>query len=302
MFLRKEALEIGYDDRMIALLVRAGDWHRVRRGAFTFRDVWDAADPRERHRITTRAALRAAKSDAVASHVSSIVEHTETVWDLDLSEVHLTRLDRRAGRREAGVCQHRGKVSKGDVVEINGIRATSVVRAALELTTVTDVEHSLVVVNGLLHDELCTIKDLAARYTTMDPWPNTLATDLVLKLADPRIESVGESRSFYLMWRHAVPYPEPQYKVYDEFGILCARLDFAWPEYGVWLEFDGKEKYVKYLRPGETPGDAVFREKKREEMIRRITGWRCIRITWADLQTPETTARRIMQELHRQAA
>jgi len=37
----------------------------------------------------------------------------------------------------------------------------------------------------------------------------------------------------------------------------------------------------------------VFREKKREDLIRAVTGWRCIRITWIDLEHPERTAARI---------
>ena len=46
-------------------------------------------------------------------------------------------------------------------------------------------------------------------------------------------------------------------------------MDFAWPEFGVFLEFDGKEKYTKYLKEGESVVDAVLREKKREELICR---------------------------------
>ncbi len=69
----------------------------------------------------------------------------------------------------------------------------------------------------------------------------------------------------------------------------------------VWLEFDGREKYVKYLKEGESVVDAVLREKARESMIAELTGWRCIRITWADLQHPERTAARIIAFL-RQAS
>jgi hypothetical protein len=52
-------------------------------------------------------------------------------------------------------------------------------------------------------------------------------------------------------------------------------------------------KYERLLREGERASDVVVREKRREEMICAITGWRCIRIVWADLFTPELTARRI---------
>jgi hypothetical protein len=128
----------------------------------------------------------------------------------------------------------------------------------------------------------------------MEANPYTLKTDLVLRLADPRLESIGETRTFFMCYRGGVPAPVPQYEVRDAFGHLLARLDFAWPDLGVWLEFDGREKYVKFLREGESIVDAVLREKQRESMIAELTGWRCIRITWADLQRPEATVARIV--------
>ncbi len=93
VFLRSEALALGYDDRTIAYAVRAGIWHRVRRGAYTFADIWAAADARRRHGITARAVVRAAKTDVVLSHTSAALEHVPTHWGLDLSDVHVTRLD-----------------------------------------------------------------------------------------------------------------------------------------------------------------------------------------------------------------
>ena len=67
-------------------------------------------------------------------------------------------------------------------------------------------------------------------------------------------------------------------------------------------EFDGKAKYQKLLSDGEDPGDVVFREKKREDLIRRVTGWTCIRLTWADLYAPQATAARIHRALSQAAA
>lgn len=297
VFLRSEAEDLGHDQRSLKRQLQEGTWHRVRHGAYTFGDIWDCADDRTRHSILARAAYRTSRTGVALSHRSAVLEHTSSFWDLDLSEVDLTRLDGRSGRREAGVRQHRGKVLDGDIVTVNGVRATSPTRAALELTTVADTERSLVVVNGLLHSGLCTPEGLCERYAQMDHWPNTLGTDLVLRLADSRIESVGETRTFHLCWKHGVPAPEPQFRIFDDRGALIGRVDFAWPAYGVFLEFDGLSKYTKYLRDGESPADAVIREKKREDLIRGITGWRCIRITWADLANPSATAARILREL-----
>ena len=43
--------------------------------------------------------------------------------------------------------------------------------------------------------------------------------------------------------------------------------------------------------------DAVLREKRRESRIAELTGWRCIRITWADLERPSATMARILAML-----
>ena len=70
-------------------------------------------------------------------------------------------------------------------------------------------------------------------------------------------------------------------------------MDFLWRLHGVFLEFDGKIKYEKFRRPGETLDEYLMREKRREELICQATGWVCIRITWANLEQPVATARRI---------
>ena len=56
-------------------------------------------------------------------------------------------------------------------------------------------------------------------------------------------------------------------------------------------------KYGRYLRPGELPGDAVFREKRREDAICELLGWRMIRFVWADLSRPAETAARLSRML-----
>lgn len=302
VFLRREAIELGYDDRTIAAMVRSREWHRVRRGAYTFGDLWEAANAVERHRILVRAAVRAAKTEVLASHTSSILEYGDIpVWDLDLSEAHLTRTDGRTGRREAGVRQHRGKVLKTDRDFRNGVACTSATRAVLEVITIADVERALVVANGALHAKRTTIEQLKKRSTHMTHWPDTLGASLVLRLADGRMTSVAETRTWYLLWRAGFPPPIPQYEVRDRSGVLIAVVDFAWPELGVFLEFDGKLKYTTLLRPGEEPGDVVMREKRREAAICAVTGWRCIRLVWADLHEPERTATRIREALNHAA-
>jgi hypothetical protein len=294
VILRPELIDRGFTDRELALLVRSGELHRLRRGAFTLGTTWRAAEEAARHALLARAVLLQARTDVVLSHVSALPEYAAPTWGLLLDDVHLIRRDRRAGRKERGVRQHQGVLLDGDVVMRNGVEVASPDRTPLDITTVSGVEASLGVMNYFLHAGLTTPERLWARYEPMRQDPFTLRTELVLRLSDGRIESIGESRTFFLCWRHGVPAPEPQWTVYDVDGRLVARLDFAWPDLKVWLEFDGREKYVKFLKDGESVVDVVLREKQRESMISELTGWRCIRITWADLQYPERTAARIL--------
>ena len=176
------------------------------------------------------------------------------------------------------------------------VRHSSGTRAALEITTIASTEASLVAVNSLLHDGQTTLAELRDRYErTVRSWPHTLRTRLVLSLATPLLESPGESRLSYWMWRHGVPGPTAQYEVRDSAGHMYARLDFAWPERGVWVEFDGRAKYETLARPGESAADVVLREKAREDMVRELTGWICVRVTWADLADPARLMQRLEQ-------
>lgn len=295
--LRREYVADGYTDRALANLVRAGVLARPRRGAYVAGPVWQALDVAGQHSVRSRAVVRQAKTDAVLSHTSGLLEFDVPIWDLDLTDTHFTRLDGKIGRQEAGVRQHAGTVQPGDVVDRNGVAVMSATRLGLEITTLADVEHSLVVVNNLLNVGHTTLAALAERYDAMAHWPNTLITDLVLRLANPKIESVGESRTFHLCYSHRIPMPEPQYEVKDSAGQILGRVDFAWPELGVFLEFDGKVKYEKLLKDGERASDVVIREKRREERICRQTGWTCIRIVWSDLEHPARTAALIREAL-----
>jgi hypothetical protein len=297
LWLRSELKNAAHSDRDIAALVAGGVLRRLRRGAYADAPAFDAADASGRHRLLARAAVKQAKTRVIVSHTSAVPFHDGPIWRLPMNEVQLSRPDGRAGRAQAGIRQHQRLVHPDDVVIRHGLEVMSATRTALEVTTCASTEVSLIVVNDFLHRRLTTVLDLQQRYAAMCHDPYTLKTDLVLRLADPRLESPAETRTWFMCYRHGVPAPTPQYELRDEIGDLIARLDFAWPELGVWLEVDGRQKYVKYLREGESVVDVVLREKERESMIAEITGWRCIRITWADLADPAATVARIIRLL-----
>jgi len=293
VFLRSEARDLGYNDRALAAALRGHVWVRIRRGAFTFHDIWAASDPVGRHRIRSRAVMRSLGSDVALSHTSASLEHGVATWDVDLSRVHVTRLDGGAGRTEKDVVHHEGLALDGDLVEMNGIKVMRPARSVIETATLTSVESGLVTADSAMHLGLVEADELARAFRAMERWPYTQRIHLVLGLADGRAESAGESRARYLCWAQGLPAPELQFHVYDRLGNLIGITDFAWPDHRLLGEFDGKVKYGRLLKPGEQPGDVVFREKQREDRLREITLWAMVRLIWANLHGPAETAARI---------
>jgi hypothetical protein len=298
---RPEVLAAGLDDAYIARMVRCGAWRRVRSGALMPTGHWEALSVVDQHRVRARAVLGKARSEGVLSHVSALAELDVPFWDLSLDDVHLTRFDQRGGRRTAGVCQHRGRLFVNDVTHRNRVMTTSPVRTGLDLMASVDTEHGFVVGCGLVRAGHCTVPQLRHAYESIDARAHSLATRVVLSLIEPRLESVGEMRTYFHLRAQGLPLPDVQHEVYHR-GRLVARLDFAWPEHRVWLEFDGRSKYVDLLRDDETVTDVVLREKRREDDVRRLTGWVCIRVVWADLFHPARLAQRILQAFADQAS
>ncbi len=295
-FLRREAVEQAVDDAALRRAVRAGLLVRVRHGAYAFAERWTAADDRQRHVLLSRAAMRVLGDRVALSHHSASAALGMDLWDVPLSQVHVTRLDGGAGRNEGDVRHHEGLVLESDLVLAHGVRAVRPVRAALESATLIGLERGLVTVDSGLRTGLFTPEELSAQHTLMQSWPSTQHLHVVTRLADGRSGSAGESRSRFFFYVHRLPAPELQFAVYDG-TTLIGISDFAWPDLGLLGEFDGRVKYGRLLRPGEDPGDAVFREKRREDLMRRLTGWRMIRLVWADLHHPERTAAWLRSEL-----
>ena len=137
-------------DRGIARMVRAGVWVKIRRGAYAVRKDWRALDTAGQHVVRTRAVMKQANTEVVASHISGLMVYDGPTWGLNLDSVDATRTDGRSGRAEAGVRQHRGKILEGDVVNRLGIAVMSAPRLVCR-SPGCRLEAALVAVNHLLH-------------------------------------------------------------------------------------------------------------------------------------------------------
>lgn len=218
IMLRSELLAAGHSDRDLARMVRAGVLQRVRRGAYVDALAWAAASAEERHVLTAHAVVKQGQTRLVVSHTSALPFFGAPSWGLCLDDVHVSRPDARCGRRERGVRQHRGVLLDTDLTVRRGLEVTAGTKTALDITCCAGMEASLVAINYLLRCGFTTLADMRERYAAMEHDPFTLKTDLVLRLADPRPESVGEVRTMFLLYRGGVPAPIPQYELLDDRG------------------------------------------------------------------------------------
>ena len=296
--LRRELVGEGWDDRGIGQQLRSGLWVRPRRGAYVDAPAWAPLDASARHVVTTRAVVKQAKTDVVVSHSSAVPWWGGPTWGLDLGLVHITRRDGKTGRKEAGVHQHCGVILDEDVVVRHGVEVMSPTRTALEVSAVASTEVAVAVLNELMHRKLTTPAAVRERYEKgMEHWPDTRATDIVIRLGDPRIASLLESRFWVFCFRACFPAPIPQYEVRTPDGHLVAVLDFAWPELGAYVETNGKFKYLELLEPGERPGDVIHRERRREELVHQLTSLRALHVDWDDFSRPRALEQRVRSHL-----
>lgn len=302
LLLRRDAVALGYDDNFLARQVRAGVLVRIRQGAYALREVWAERSQVDRHLLLVTAVMRQYGDDVAVSHVSACLEQGGPNWGLDLSQVHLTNLFSIGERAGAGVRHHRGRCYVDDVTRAAGHWITAPARTALDTASLVPRDPAVAILDHFLNKGLATRDQYDAVFMSMKEWPATLAMHRKLELCTGRSESVGETRTSLLCHDQHLPTPQQQFEIFHPSGRLAGRVDFAWPEQRLLLEFDGLQKYHRYRREGESVEQMVLREKAREDLLRELTGWMMIRLVWADLASPAATAQRIRRAMQMAAA
>lgn len=294
MRLRRDALADGFSDRELARLTGTGRWQRLRRGAYWLGDSPD--DRIVRHRLLVHATVRGLKRPAVVSHQSAAVLLGLPLWRVSLQTVHVTRRPRASSDVGRLLRCHVARLRDEEVIEVDGLEVTSPTRTALDLARSLPFESAVVAVDGALHEQLVDPHQLRERLFDIAGTPGSRSAARVVGFADGRSESVGESRSRVLFQRLDLLPSTLQLPIRTVDGIRLGRVDFGWEEQRVVGEFDGRVKYGRLLRPGQSPGDVVFEEKQREDAIRG-EGWGMVRWTWADIDVPLHLHRRLRTAL-----
>jgi hypothetical protein len=294
---RPQVLAAGYDDNEIARLRATGAWTAIRRGAYVETTLWKTLDERQRHLALCQAAMVQLAVPAVLSHVSAAVWRGLPIWDADLSTVHVSRRDRHSPRLEAGVHHHAGRLTDEEFDTVDGVPVTKAARTVVDIARTVPFEPAVVTADGALARSLVTKPELRDMLDTMRDWRGARPAGRVVEFADGRSESIGESRHRVQLDRIGLPRPELQVSLGGVDGPQD-RVDFYFEEFATVAEFDGRIKYGRLLEPGEEPGDAVWREKRREDRLREH-GLEVVRSVWADLYRDDIVEPRYRAALSR---
>ena len=284
----------GFGADEIARMVDRGELVRLRRGAYAnpasgSRNV--DAELRDNHVRLIAATLPQLHPRAVLSHGSAAVIHDLPLFSHMLETVHVTRDRQGGGVRRRTLRVHGSLLRDVDRCDIDGHPVTSLSRTVVDLARCLPYDQGVAVADrGLAAG--CDPSMLAEHLDQARCWQGAPQARRVIAFADGRSESVGESFSRIRLRDAELPLPLLQYEVVDDNGLLIGRCDFVWPARRTVGEFDGLVKYGRYLKPGETAGQAVHREKLREDAL-RDHGWQVARWTWDDLWKPQKIIDRI---------
>lgn len=298
-FTTADARAIGYSPRQIQTHLDAGEWIALRRGVYctAIRRAYARTSPRLRHELDIRAAQLAVRRPSVASGWSAAMLHglpTPITWAGQPPPVITLTATSRYGKTTAGLSLRTGPLENDQVVLMSGVRATAPARTAVDVARWSDrreLADAMAVADAVLHRGEATRPELVALLDRFARCPGIYQARQIIQRADPRAESPLESYSRLMFEQQSLPAPESQVEIYDPSGRLVARVDFLWRAMNTVGEADGRLKYAV--------GDVVYREKRREDMLRDL-GFEVVRWTFTDVRhSPRGTADRIRAAFQR---
>jgi very-short-patch-repair endonuclease len=176
-------------------------------------------------------------------------------------------------RAPARVRPVRASLDRADIVDLAGVPVTSAVRTAFDLARTLDHVAAVVVIDTMLARHVLQLSDVVAYAQAHRGWPGVGRALRVFRGAEPRSESPMETRLRLVIVAGGLPRPVAQYDVRDPAGRFVARVDLAYPQWRIAIEYDGD-----YHRDRQT-----YRDDQRRANALRVAGWTILRFTAADV-------------------
>jgi hypothetical protein len=249
--------------------LRSAAWRRLRRDVYA-----DAALPVDHRLLARGVSLVAPPAHAFGSLTAAVLWGAgEFATAEDPVEVVLP-----PGTRWTpgpGVLVRSARLD-GDVVhDGRGLRWTDRVRTAVDLIRRDDGDESVVLLDRLVHARVVDLADVREAVTALPRCRGSEVARRTAALADGLAESPPETRLRLLLHRSGLPVPVAQHVVRSN-GRFVAKVDFAWPDRRLALEYDGAWH-----------GDAEQFPRDRRRLNRlSAVDWRVHFVTKEDMRRP----------------
>lgn len=301
---RSQLVRAGITERQLRDGVAAGTLRRVHRGTYVTGADWRELWPEGRHLIEVLGVAAAAPgAGPIFTHASAAVIWGLPLWGHAPREVHTVLEGRRHTREIAGVVRHQMAVDECHIVDVGGLRCTSLPRTILDLARTAPLPAAVAAADAGL-------RSVAVQGHTQDADTAAVWRDELLALARPGLRGVRQARHVieFADGRAQLPGESVSRVHLDTLGYRGLDLqvpvigpdgdryfmDFGFPRARCFGEFDGTDKYLDpELLRAATTGDEVLREKRREDDVRGVTGWGVVRWSGADIRTADALARRL---------
>ena len=238
------------------------------------------------------AVAQQAQGDVVVAGMAALIMHGSVWYDEDFT-IELIRGTSCSGRPAKGSVTHRLDLDPADIVTIDGIKVTSVIRTAFDIGRSRFASRALGYLDALAR---ATNLDVAAleKYTaTQKGRRNVVQLRRLIPLIDRRIESPTEAWLLLTILEGGLPAPDLQIEVRDRSGEVYARIDMGYEALKIGIEYDGEH----HTRPGQQVRDAERRARLLDD------GWLMIYVDKAKLRdNPYAVLAAIRQALHRRGA
>jgi hypothetical protein len=258
--------------------LRGPAWRRL------FPDVYAHTSLPVTHLLRAQTAARWVVADATVTGRSAAA-----FWGLPLAAsdepVELTVPPGRHPVRVTGLTVRRSHVPRDHVRRRYGTPITTAAATAVRLAELLDQDDAVVAMDQLVAAnvvDLASIRALAAS----SRGSGSRRARAAAALADGLAASPPETRLRLLIGRSNLPTPVAQFEVFHD-GLLVARVDFAWPDKKVALEYDGLWHAEK----------SQFAKDRERLNALREAGWAVVFVTAADLRRPQRLLGRIAAAL-----
>ena len=279
MFRGRDALAAGL---LTPDALRGPAWRRLYRGVYDDAALADTTDLR----IAGARLLLPADgvfSGRTAAHLFGAVQLAHPGAPVEVTVPPATSFGPVAGLRI-----RRAALPPSDVTVIAHRRCTSELRTAVDLARLESIVEAVVAIDVLLARGIVRAVELEQAVAELTPGRGTRQARQVSTLVDGRAESPPESRLRVLLVLAGL-FPVPQFPVRDSAGAFVARVDLAFPEQRVAIEYDG----VWHGEPGQ-----LGRDRRRMNKL-SDAGWTVFYVTASDMHDPVALVARVRAVLAR---